>query len=83
MSYREIYAVCIYACMMLLAGAFGGISGIILMNMGLWIGAIDLGWIDDWYEEKPKGEEVVLSEESEEETPLPDNVIRLPVRKFG
>ena len=79
MNYREIYAVCIYACMMLLAGAFGGFTGVFLMNMGFWVGAIDLGWIDDWFEEKPKTEDIALEDEP---APLPDNVIRLPVKRF-
>lgn len=77
MSKREIYSACIYGCLSLLALAFGGVWGLVLMNAGFWIGAIDLGWIDDRFDVKPV--------EKEEESPkeeLPPNVVRLPVRPF-
>lgn len=77
MSKREIYAACIYGCLSLLALAFGGLWGLILMNAGFWIGAVDLGWIDDHFDRKPEEtKEPVVQEE------LPPNVVRLPVREF-
>lgn len=77
MTQREIYAACIYGCLSLLALAFGGLWGLILMNAGFWISAIDLGWIDDYFDRKP--EEASEPEPKEE---LPPNVVRLPVREF-
>lgn len=77
MSKREIYSACIYGCLSLLALAFGGLWGLILMNAGFWISAIDLGWIDDYFDRKP--EEASEPEPKEE---LPPNVVRLPVREF-
>lgn len=81
MSYREIYAACIYGCLSLLALAFGGLWGLILMNAGFWISAIDLGWVDDYFDRK--SEEAIEPEPAptgQEE--LPPNVVRLPVRAF-
>lgn len=81
MSKREIYAACIYGCLSFLAIAFGGLWGLILMNAGFWISAVDLGWIDDWFDQKP------VDSQAPEVNPglpeeLPPNVVRLPVRPF-
>lgn len=81
MTQREIYAACIYGCLSLLALAFGGLTGLILMNAGFWISAIDLGWVDDYFGRKP---EETLESESDPmvQEELPPNVVRLPVREF-
>lgn len=77
MTKREIYAACIYGCLSLLALAFGGLWGLILMNAGFWIGAVDLGWIDDHFDRKPEETKEPVAQEE-----LPPNVVRLPVREF-
>lgn len=86
MTQREIYAACIYGCLSLLALAFGGLTGLILMNAGFWISTIDLGWVDDYFDQKPETESEVVEVEAQVETPttedLPPNVVRLPVREF-
>lgn len=78
MTQREIYAACIYGCLSLLSLALGGLWGLILMNAGFWIGAIDLGWIDDRFDVKTDEQETAQPVEGD----LPPNVVRLPVREF-
>ncbi len=82
LTVRELYAGCIYLCLTLLAGVTGGLIGIILMNIGFWIGAVDIGWVDDLFDrrdiagsDQPEGEESQNLPE-----PLPDNVTPLPLR---
>ena len=79
---RELYAGCIYLCLTLLAGVTGGLIGIILMNIGFWIGAIDIGWVDDLFDRKDiAGSDQPEGEESQDlPEPLPDNVTPLPLR---
>lgn len=52
------------------------------MNLGFWVGAIDVGWVDDLFSKRPAPE----PEEDEEEDhspPSAPNVIQLPRRRFG
>lgn len=82
LSVRELYAGCIYLCLTLLAGVTGGLIGVILMNIGFWIGAIDIGWVDDLFDRKDiAGSDQPEGEESQDPPePLPDNVTPLPLR---
>lgn len=84
MSHSEIYSACIYACLAIASFVFGGLAGFILMNIGFWVGAIDVGWVDDLFSKRPEPEP---EEEEEKEDPgqpssFP-NVIQLPRRRFG
>ncbi len=82
MTVREVYAGCIYIRLTIVAGVIGGLTGVMLMNIGFWIGAIDIGWVDDLFKKTDiAGSDQPEAEESQGlPEPLPDNVTPLPLR---
>lgn len=80
LSVRELYAGCIYLCLTLMAWVTGGLIGVLLMNLGFWIGAVDIGWVDDLFE----GRGETLEVDPEDEGTTPDQLPQappLPVRE--
>lgn len=77
---REWYALTIYITLNIAAASFAGLPGLILMNVGFWVGAIDIGWVDDLFD--PPRKDIIGRDPEDEGTtpdPLPDNAPPLPV----
>jgi hypothetical protein len=63
-----------------MAWVTGGLIGVLLMNLGFWIGSIDIGWVDDLFEERGETTEVDPGDEGTTPDQLPQ-APPLPVRE--
>ena len=81
MIYREAYAWCIVLSVSGIAWLLAGWSGPLIFWAGLYIGPMDIGWVEDMFDQKNDTGKEEAPTESEEPAPLPDNVTPLPVRR--
>lgn len=78
---REVYAWCLVLSISGVAWLIAGWTGPVMFWVGLYVGPMDIGWVDDLFDrnetgKQPEGTETKLPE------PLPDNVTPLPVRRI-
>lgn len=81
MTKREAYAWCIVLSVSGVAWLVAGWIGPLIFWTGLYIGPMDIGWVDELFGEKNETGKEEIPAESQEPAPLPDNVTPLPVRR--
>lgn len=81
MSTRETYAWCIVLSVSGVAWLFAGWMGPLIFWAGLYIGPMDIGWVDDLFVERNETGKRPSDTEQKPPVALPDNVTPLPVRR--